>query len=785
MEITFNTLLVFPTSRSIRQYINNQKNTNQFLYKTITIGDLFSNTVINTNKILINKDLRILYLKQAISNIDIKKLGLSSSFSKFYNQSEYIFKFFNELNSEFKTIEDINIADTFAFYSEHIEILNSIYYEYYSILDKNNLIDRVILPTEYKINIEYIKSYDKIIIDYEGYFSSFEFYIIKEISKYSKVYINMYLNEFNTKNIDMFKTINLDLKIDNIYKLDISKQIILKEIRYKNQLINHKVYPIKQRITQIAFIKYTVGSMIKSGLDATNIVVILPDEKFKTYLQLFDEENYFNFAMGNDIKLSITYNLANAISNYIISNELKDKKRLEFLDIKKEFIDTNIIKNWNKKLQKEIFFKIIDFIIKDEHNEQLIEKLIEVKLSLQNILFANEIDDILKNELTLKDGYKIFLNKLNEISLDDIRSGKITVMGILETRGISFDGVILIDFNDDKVPKRSIKDKFMSSNVKQFASLPTLKHREDLQKYYYKRLFDSAKQVAISYVNDDSNTISRFSTQLFTKINIINSNFSSILKLKNNISLYDKDIIMDINLSLLTWSATSLKTYLQCKRKYYYNYILKIKEHDIVLKPKAYEIGFIIHSILEKIYKDNNITYENLCNEINQYQTINPYLTLELEIWKKKLRKFISNEYKRFKNNFRVYSLEKKFNLKYKNISVKGTIDRVDKLNDNTYAILDYKTSNSLKIDSLKTIQNSNDFQLEFYYLALRDMNISQVAYYDLNDASIKEEIILNEKLERLDSIFKSLNTKKVNFIKCEDYKACAFCTYKIICGTV
>ena len=191
----------------------------------------------------------------------------------------------------------------------------------------------------------------------------------------------------------------------------------------------------------------------------------------------------------------------------------------------------------------------------------------------------------MKDELKLKDAYKKFLNKLNETTIDDTRSGKITVMGILESRGISFDGVILVDFNDNTVPKRSIKDKFLSSKVKQFASLPTLKNREDLQKYYYKRLLDNAKQIAISYVDDDSNTISRFSTQLFKKANIINNDFSNILNMKNEINLYDEDIYMDINLSLQSWSATSLKTYLECKRKYYFKYIKIIKEHNISLKP--------------------------------------------------------------------------------------------------------------------------------------------------------------------------------------------------------
>jgi len=784
MDIFNKTLYVFSTSRAIRQYISNKKSSNNFLPSTISIGDFFSKIIVNENRVLISSDLRILYLKQAITKVNIKKLGFSSDFAKFYTQSDYIFKFFNELNSEFKDISDLNTADTYAFYLEHLDILNKIYKQYCLILQKNNKIDSSTIATDYTINNDYLKQYKSIQINYEGYFSSFEFNVINAISKNTHLIINITTNEFNTKNISMFKSIGIELHINNIYKLDITNKIIISKEKYINDLSNHKIYPIKQRISQVAFVKYALTNMIKSGILAQNIAVILPDENFANYLKLFDDEKYFNFAMGNDIKSSITYINANAINNYFNKNEPKYEKSIDFFEINKEFLIQNIKPYWNKKVNKDNLFKIIDFIYSDEKDEDIVEHILQIKLSLEILLFSNQFEFNNNDEIKLKDAYKIFLNKIKEISLDDTRAGKITVIGILETRDVSYDGVIVVDFNDNKIPKRSIKDKFISTKVKEYASLPTLKDREDLQKYYYKRLFDKSQQIYISYVNDDSNTISRFATQLFKKQNLINADFSKVMDIKNNIELFKQNIYMDINLSLQEWSATSLKTYLQCKRMYYLNYILGIKEHNISLKPASYELGQILHIILEKIYKQSNITNDNLNKEISKYQNKNPYLTLELEIWKKKLKKFVQNEQMRFKNeNINIYALEVPFKVQYKNITIKGVIDRIDKLEDNTYAILDYKTSGTLKIDTLKTIENSNDFQLEFYALARRDLNISKVAYYDLNDASIKEEILLDEKIKILDDIFKGFDTKEVNFKKCEDKKACTFCIYKTICG--
>jgi ATP-dependent helicase/nuclease subunit B len=779
-----NRLLVFPTSRSIREYIISQKDSNKILSKTISIGDLFSNIVINETKTMISSDLRILYLREVITQINIKELGLSTNFAKFYKQSEYIFKFFNELNSEYKTISDLNDADTYAFYLKHLDILKEIYNKYVLILQKNNHIDSSTISNDYIINKDYISEYESVIINYEGYFSTFEFQVIKELSLYTNVIINVNINEFNQKNISMFKSVGLELKLHNSYNINLSKKVINYVETYFNELNNHEIYPVNQRIHQVYFIKNSIVNMIKNGIDAQKIVVILPDEKFASYLKLFDNEKYFNFAMGNDIKLSNTYITANAINNLLNKNEPKDSNRIEYLEINLDFIKNNIQNNWTKKVQKDILFKIIDFIYFKETNEDIVEQVLQIKLSLELLLFSNDMNYSFTYDITLQDAFKIFLHKIHEISLDDIHAGKITVIGILETRDIQYDGVIVVDFNDDIIPKRSIKDKFISTTVKQNTGLPTLKDRENLQKYYYKKLFDNAKSINISYVEDTQSSISRFASQLFTKINIIRADFSKMMQIKNKIKLFDEDIYMDINLSLNEWSATSLKTYLQCKRKYYLHYILQLKEHNYELKPASYEVGQILHNILEKVYTNNNITYENIQNEITKYQNKNPYLNLELEIWKRKLEKFVKTEEHRLKNSkIQIYALEMPFKIQYKGITIKGVIDRIDKLSDKTYSILDYKTSSNLKIDTSKNIDKTTDFQLEFYALARRDLNLSEVAYYDLNDGSIKVEVLLDEKIKILDNIFKSLETKKVNFLKCEDKTICRYCTYKIICG--
>ena len=733
-------LKVLPTNRAIREHISIFLQTDTFLPKFISIGDFFQRVIYSPNYTIISDELRIVFLQQAIKNINVKPLGLSLDFGMFLKQSEYIIKFFNELAGEFKTIEDLHNADAYAHYLDHLEILSCIQKEYHNILLKNNYLDQSLLPIYYKINQDYIKQFDKIYIIQEGVFSKFEQKVLDDISKITHLEIK-YTQTTAPKKYDV------------------------------------TIMPISQKILQIAFVKQQIYNMVKiDKIEPSQIAVVLPNESFSSILSLFDNEQYFNFAMGINISQTKIVKNIKIINKLLTNYEPHDKDKLNFFDIDNNFFDF-IKQNWHKNISKEQFINMFDELCLIETNKALLDKLSELKMSLIILFFKNNIN------LKLKEIFKILLTKLEKITLDDTRGGKITVLGLLETRAVSFSGVIVVDFNDENVPKRNIKDKFLSNTVKHFASLPTSKDREDLQKYYYTNLFNRAKKIAICYIEDEESARSRFLDEIFDNVKDSKNiyNFEDILYHKTKICHYQKDIILNIDLSSKIWSATSLKIYLECKRKYYFQYILKLKEHNLDLRPTNYEIGSIIHKSIEKLTKANQLNQLNLNNELSKYQNQNPYLTLELEIWKKKLNKFVIFETQRQKQGYKLFETEKSFNFKYQNIVLNGVIDRIDK-KDNTYIILDYKTSNNLKVDTAKTYEKSCDFQLEFYYLSQQDKTIQNVGYYDLNNAQIKIETMLYEKIEILKHHLQALKTTQVNFRMCDNKKNCVYCPYKILC---
>ncbi len=778
-----NSLTVFPTARSVREYINNSKSKNQLLQKIIPIGEFFQLSVLHKiKKNSIDKNLKIIYLKEAILNSDIEKLGLSRDFSTFLKQSEYIFRFFLETANEYVKFESLLESDTYALYSDHIEVLQEVYINYTKLLEKNNYTDNILMPNEYLINIDYIQQFDFVTIYLEGYLSSYEFKIIRDISKIVSCNIKISFNQFNEKNFLLFNKIKDNLKTGHSYTIDLTNEKIIDEKKTDFFTKSVTISPMPSPLDQIAFIKYQITKMIDDGIAAQKIVVITPNEKITKMLELFDIEHYFNFAMGRGIRDHKILEVIKLINKILVDKEPKDIHKFKFLDLDEEkFI--NIFKNnWKKVITIDLFNDITTYLFSFVIDEDIIEKLEAERNSLELLLFVNINDDFEK--ILVKDFMKLLQNQISTISIDDVFGGKITVLGILETRLITYDGVIVIDFNDDKIPKISIKDKFISSNLKEKVNLPTLTNRENLQRYYYNSVFSRSKRIALCYVDDDSSVMSRFIVQLFPNYKdlIVKKDYKSILYNKQVLNHFSKDIVVDIDLSTRSWSATSLKTYLSCKRKYYFNYISNIKDHSISIKPEPFEIGNIIHNALEDAVKQNSLNTIFLNNYLSSYQKTNPYLVLELELWKKKLINLIEFERIREQNGIKIFQVEQPFNINYRGLNIKGKIDRVDKYLDNSYEILDYKTSSSLKIDTIKNYEDSVDFQLEFYQIASRDKMIKSVGYFDLNSCSIKTEVVLDEKLDLLNLHLDALKTTKVDFKKTDELSKCQFCQYKTIC---
>ncbi|MFA7083423.1 MAG: PD-(D/E)XK nuclease family protein [Arcobacteraceae bacterium] len=786
------TLLVFPTSRAIRTHIS-KDDSNRLLESLLSIDEFFFKSITVANYSFIDEEHRFLLLKEATQIKNFSALGISNSFNDFIKQSEYLFRFFNEICAENIEFDSIKKADTYEFYEEHLCLLHTIYNNYCALLEKNKFIDKITLPKKYELNYDFLKQFEQITLFFEGYYTHFEFNLITKIASVIPLTLHLQTTPYNKKSYEKFIEYGFNLEENFSYELNISQKLILekKPIKAFSQSIEIKAF--SQSIHQVAYVQKAITKMIENNIKPEDIVLIVPDETFVQTLQLFDSNNYFNYAMGKEIKTSALYTNAYSLYQYLNEFEKKDIEYLSFLKQDIVYINETFKSHWGKPITKEIFTLTQNFLKKEELNKEILEKFEEECYKLENLVFNY------KEPISFKEVYKFLLQRISTITTDDINSGVITVMGLLETRGLSFKGLIIVDFNEDIVPKRSIKDKFLSSSVKKHAKLPTRSDRENLQKYYYHQLCKNTSEIYISYIKNDTQSVSRFASELFNipiDETLYDNAYKHILYASSSIKHFNEEIVLEIDLSQQEWSATSLKTYLQCKRKYYLHYIASIKEHHFSVKPQGFEIGTAIHSILEKFYSKYTYLEQSCPNTIlnpyfNEYKEQNPFIFLDFEIWKRKLEQFIENEKQEFlTKEKKVYKTEMPFKFTYQDVTLKGIIDRIDKGKD-FFEIIDYKTSNTLSVDTPKNYEKSVDFQLEFYFLAMKEYLEKnpfstysiKPYYYDLNKAILLEELLLDDKITMLKEILKSLKTTEVNFTKCEDLSVCNYCPYKVICN--
>ncbi len=777
-----NTLTILPSSRAIRHKILSLKNSNTFLDPIITIGEFLNRILSLKDAINLDTDRRNLLLLEASEFKNFDSLQIERNFFTFTQNSSYIFRFLEELSGEEIEIETLELADTYGEYEEHLSVLHELYRRYESICKREGVIDSIFLKKEYTLNRDYLKRFDKIHLLLEGYLTNFELNILKQCAQEIDLEIEFVSTSYNIKTVDKFSDLGFKFELNHRYIINLTTlTIISKEKVQEYQNLTCKQF--SERIEQIAFIKHELYLMIKGGIEPEHIAVIIPDESFASQMRLFDSENNFNFAMGRSFDECQLYKKIQATLELLDSTTIQNSLRINRLGA--EFFDA-LRPIYHERYTAESFDNFIAILLENEENSRE-KELVEKELYTFHTL------DIHLKVLSTKQVLHIFLQRLKNLSIDDVGGGKITVMGLLESRGVSYEGVIIVDFNEGFVPRSSEKDLFLNSSIRKHSGLPTQKEREALQKHYYHLLISRAKKVAISYVESDDAIASRFLTQLgIDKAEVADGKiYSDILFQRGSLKeQHIKEIVAPYDFTANKLSATGLKSFLTCKRQFYYKYIAKIRSHEIPQElPKEYEIGNILHKALkdlytqEKSFHDKESLKKSFENILDGMSEANPLVRYQIKLWKKKLADFYLNEIERFNLGYRVDSCEESLTCKHEGLTLYGTVDRVDTLDAN-YEVIDYKSGN-YKLYTAKNLQEATDFQLEFYYLLVSTLGrVSGCSFYDLQTGKLVAESFLAEKLELLKSHLSVLkNTKEFSFELCEDLGSCKYCEYKILCA--
>ena len=189
----------------------------------------------------------------------------------------------------------------------------------------------------------------------------------------------------------------------------------------------------------------------------------------------------------------------------------------------------------------------------------------------------------------------------------------VQIMGVLETRNIDFDNVLLLSCNEGNMPKGVNDSSFIPYSIRKAHGLTTIDNKVAIYSYYFHRLLQRAGDITIAYNNSTDNghtgEMSRFMLQLLVESGQKIDHYS--LTAKNQPTpLMPKAIEKDETaLSKLEemsrLSPSAINTYIRCKLAFYYQYIAHIKEPNS--DPETIDnrmFGNIFHRAAYLIYKD-------------------------------------------------------------------------------------------------------------------------------------------------------------------------------------
>ncbi len=308
------------------------------------------------------------------------------------------------------------------------------------------------------------------------------------------------------------------------------------------------------------------------------------------------------------------------------------------------------------------------------------------------------------------------------------------LMGVLETRVLDFENVIITSVNEGVLPGNNQQNSFIPFDVKIEFGLPTYKEKDALFSYHFFRLLQRAKNIYILYNTEHdvfgSGEKSRFVTQLEMmrgdlKEEIISPKIITTVTQQKEIAKNEEVIGKLRELAKKGISPSALTNYLYNPIAFYKQKILKIKEFDDVEETVAANtMGTVVHDTLEALYKPFEgkfITVENITNmqqktkELIVFYFSEHFKNGDISTGKNRLifevaNRFVINFLKQEKellkddsNQLKIIATEQTlaseitidgFNFP---IKIHGQVDRIDELNGVT-RIIDYKTG---KVDAL------------------------------------------------------------------------------------
>lgn len=563
-------------------------------------------------------------------------------------------------------------------------------------------------------------------------------------------------------------------------------------------------------VVQCKYAAQLLSELDPKKLDKRTAIVLTDENMLIPMLHSLPESvDKVNITMGYPLKITLAHSLVERLMELQAHSRPRDEMAVFYhVDVlgilshpyivdsvgkRAEELYANIVSERLTSIEENLFAEdgILSVIFR-KHNDwlSLAKYLLEVlglvgsKLSELDKMHAEYIniayDEISKTMLSIQQCNKeikgdIFVSLIRRhlqtvtIPYEGEPLEGIQIMGILETRNIDFENVIILSMTDTNFPSdKTGQSSFIPYNLRAAYGLPTPEQHEAMYAYYFYRLVQRAKSVSMLYCSraDDKSTgeCSRYIYQL---------EYESPYTIKHqsvgvDLSVESVEPIVvekgDYEQQILSrylkpggehsLSPTALFRYIECPMKFYLHSVAKLKPKDEISDTiDALTFGSILHLTMEALYAE----FENKPNPMAEIEnkrkrsiveaavdkTIQDILHVDSKSFsgdtilvRDIIIKYIMRGIMRYdaaSEGFTIKGLEKDVACSYpisngRTVNISGIADRIDILPNNKIQIIDYKSGNTphLEFNGLSNLfrgpareRISNIFQTLLYAMIL------------------------------------------------------------------
>ena len=563
-----------------------------------------------------------------------------------------------------------------------------------------------------------------------------------------------------------------------------------------------EIVSVPKQLGQAQVVKQTLQQLLNKGVSLDRVAVVLANEKmlWPVLQQLPEQVRTLNITMEYPVKYSATFNFVEQIiqiqtSFYKQNRQHKTLYHKDFIWLLRQPLFKKYAEIVSPRLQLgkvigEVSSRNLSFITNQQLNKLFNEEFETLKIFFQPVSSGKELTLLLRGTLEKLSGYfsahasdnhrrlemeylQVLIRNFNRVEelitkypqfegLEAYRQlfsqvvvnstfpfiGEpltgLQIMGVLETRTLDFEHIILVNVNEGVLPSGKSINSFIPNDLKRAFGLPLYIEKDAIYAYHFYRLLQKAKQVCIIY-DSETDTFgkgekSRFVTQLQLELKNYNPHISISERVASYTSFPEKQpgeitIKKDrVNLQPILDKARSngeygalspsgLISFKDCSLKFYMRYGVHLKEtEEVEESAEANTFGSILHLSLENLYKHlvgKIVRAADLKEQIDKIdETItNSFVTffesqpagksiLQKEVIAVYVKKLLKNdirfieELEKEKQHLTLYGLELEVSANLtvplpegsQTIFIKGKIDRIDLSNGN-YRIIDYKSS--------------------------------------------------------------------------------------------